>query len=380
MPHVPDAKLRRLTDEPLGVADADTTHVARCNRCRMRHQRIRSDAAYAKTLMSRPHPVPDVDSAWVEYMASREEPRTLHVDIQAPRRRAIGIPIPTVRAFVGGAVVVAAAVLAGTLGAVLSPLSSVPQQATIQSSSFNGIEDLVDIGGGDPGTLGGFKTSSGTVRLPFGRLTWSSVGNATRSSSLSAAKALTGIDVRTPSKRPAGVGGISKVFVQPEVTATIEFDSRAGSLSGTSLTVRAGPAVLVEYGGKITELGLPALATFTMVRPTVSSGSISSGSTSSGASTTAQLEAYVLSAHGVPSGLEQELRLFGDVTNVLPVEASTGSGANVTQVDIDGAAGILVTAPSVGASGAIWQSHGVLNAAFGLLDEQDLLNVAEQVG
>jgi hypothetical protein len=376
MYHLPDANLRRLIDEPLAVADANTNHVSRCNRCLGKHQQMRSDAAYAKTLMSRPHPVPDVDAAWGAYMAAREVPRTLHVDVQTPRRRTISIPMPSVRTFVAGAVVVTAATLASTLGAVLSPSSPVPQQATAQASGFNSIEDLVDISGGGTGTLGGFDTPSGSLRLPFGLLTWASVANASRASSLAAAEASTGINVRTPTNLPAGVAGISKVFVQPKVTATIDFDSRAGSLSGTSLNVTAGPAILVEYGGNISGLGLPPLGMFTMVRPTVSSGS----SIPSDTSTTAQLEAYVLSAHGVPSGLQQEIRLLGDVSTVLPVETSEGSGANVTQVDIDGAAGILVSAPSIGASGAIWQNNGVLNAAFGLLDGKDLLNVAQQVG
>jgi hypothetical protein len=375
MRHVSDARLRRLMDEPLAVTDSDTTHVARCNRCRGRHQQMSGDAAYAKRLMFRPHPLPDVDAAWAAYLAARDVPRAVQADIPG-RRRTVAIPIPSVGVSVAGTVVIAAAVLAGALGTVFSPSSPTPQRATTQLSGFNGIEDLVDVSGSGPGILGGFPSASGTLHLPFGLLTWSSAGHATQSSSLPAAEASTGIDIRTPANLPAGVGRISRVFVQPRVTANIEFDSSAGSLSGTSLTVTAGPAILIQYGGNISDLGLPPLATFTMVRPTVSSGP----STSSGVDTTAELEAYVLSAHGVPSGLEQEVRLLGDVSTILPVESPAGSGTNVSQVDIDGAAGVLVTAPSIGASGAIWQTHGELDAAFGLLDQKDLLSVAQQVG
>ena len=80
--------------------------------------------------------------------------------------------------------------------------------------------------------------------------------------------------------------------------------------------------------------GCPTLATFTMARPTVASS----------ASTSAQLEAYVLSAPGVPTGLDEEIRLMSDAGTVLPFQAPAGT--NASQVDVDGAAGILVTAPT----------------------------------
>jgi len=364
MRHVSDGKLRRLLDEPFAVADADTGHVARCERCRRRHQETKRNAAEATALLSRPHPVPDLEAAWSNFTTPAPAARSVHVPVRTPRRRVVTVTLPSARVVVASAVLIAAAT-AGTLVAVLSSSSPPPQQAS--PADFQAIEELAGVSGGS-GILGGFDTSSGVLQLPFGALHWSSSGPAHSVASLSAATAATELEVRTPANLPAGVGAITNILVQPRVTATIRFGTGAGALAGNSLTVSAGPAVLVEYGSGGAELGLPTLATFTMAFPTVSSG----------ASTAAQLEAYVLAAPSVPTGLAQEMRLLGDMGTVLPFQAPAGTDAS--QVDVDGAAAILVTAPTIGASGVIWVSHGLVHAAVGLLDGNDVLYVARQIG
>jgi hypothetical protein len=364
--HVPDGKLRRLVDEPLAIADADIGHVARCDRCRRRHHEIRRNAAEAASMLSRPHPMPDLDAAWRSFTTPAPTAAVrLRVSVEAPRRRVVTVTVPSARALVAAAVLITAAATAGTLAAVRSPSSSTPHEASV--ADFQAIEDLAGLGGG-AGTLGGFDTSSGEHQLPFGGLRWSSSGTAHSVPSLAAAAAATGLQVRSPLSLPTGVGAITNILVQPRVTATVRFGAAAGVLSGKSLRVSAGPAVVVEYGSVSNGLGLPTLATFTMDRPTVPST----------ASTTAHLEAYVLAAPGVPTGFLQELRLLADVGTVLPFPAPPGTNAN--QVDVDGAAGILVTAPTIGAAGVIWVGNGLVQAAVGLLDGNDVLHVARQLG
>ncbi|MGC9961797.1 MAG: hypothetical protein ABSE47_07835 [Acidimicrobiales bacterium] len=367
MQHVPDGKLRRLVDEPFAVADADAGHVARCDRCRSRHREIRQNAAEATVMLSRPHPVPDLEIAWSAFTAgtSQTAVRSSHVPARSPRRRAVTVTLPSLRAMVAAAVLVAVAATGGTLAAILSASSAPSRQAS--SANFQAIEELAGVSGGS-GSFLGFGTSAGSLKLPFGVLRWSSSGTAHSAASLAAAAESTGLQLRTPASLPAGVGTVTNILVQPRVTATIRFGTDAGTLAGKSLSVSAGPAVLVEYGGGGGELGLPTLATFTMERPTLSSN----------ASTPAQLEAYVLSAPGVPAGLDQELRLIGDAGTVLPFQAPSGTDAS--QVDVDGAAGILVTAPTIGAAGVIWVSHGLVHAIVGLLDGKDILHVAGQIG
>jgi len=367
--HVPEGKLRRLIDEPFAVADADANHVVGCERCRLLRQRIAEDAAAASALLARPQPLPDVDLAWRRLQGSGARParsRPARETMPTGRRwRLVGIPLPSAAVLVTVAVVVAGATTAAVLAAVRAPARA----TRTSSADIRAIADIVGINSGSA-VLGGFETSSGSLRLPFGLLQWSSAGSAHSVGSVAAAEQATGLNVSLPSALPGGVGAPIRIVVQPEVTATIRFGAAvAGMVAGTSLTVAAGPAVLVEYGGSIPGLGLPTLGTFTMERPVASSVK----------STPAQLEAFVLSRPGVPAGLAQEMRLLGDVATVLPVP--TPPGVNVTQVDVSGSPAILVTDSSLGASGVIWEDRGgIVHAAVGLLDQKDILDVANQLG
>lgn len=371
MRHAPEATLRRLVDEPFAVADSDADHVTNCVRCGLRREEIAQDAARAAALLSRPQSVPDLDVAWRRLQTSPTTPAPSELSPprpRAPRRwrwRLVVIPVPSTRVLATIAVVVAGAAGVTALTTVLAPAPAAPVPSS--SSGIQALADVVGIGGS--GVLGGFDTSSGSRSLPFGILHWSSAGSDRPVASIAAAEKATGLDVQVARVLPAGVGKPASILVQPKVTATIRFGSAAGALAGRSLTVTAGPAVLVEYGSSTAAIGLPTLATVAMERPAVSSTD----------SPTAQLEAYVLSRPGVPAGLAQEIRLLGDIGTVLPVP--TPPGANVTQVDVNGSPAILVTDTSVGASGVIWEDRGgVLQVAVGLLDRKDILDVANQLG
>lgn len=370
MRHVPEGKLRRLVDEPFAVADSDTAHVVRCDRCRARRERIAREATTAIALVSRPQPVPDIDGAWRRLQGSlADQAPSENVRLRRPVRRhwrLIGLPVPSTAVLAALAVVVAGAATATALTTVFAPTRVAPVK--VSSTDFQAIADVVGIGGS--GVLGGFGAPSGSLRLAFGVVRWTSSGSAYRAGSIAAAEKATHLDLRLPTALPAGVGPPTSILVQPQVSATISFSAAAGpSLDGTSLTVAAGPAVLVEYGSSTASLGLPTLATFAIERPTADST----------AATSAQLEAFVLSRPGLPAGLAQEIRLIGDLGTTLPLP--TPSGADVTQVDVAGLPGILVTDGSGAASGVIWADRGgVVRAALGLLDQEDLLDVANQLG
>ena len=369
MRHVPDGTLRRLIDEPLAVADDDTGHLANCERCTRRGELIASDASAVAAFISRPQAVPDIDMAWIRLRnpgTSSSSPRGLQ-RVHARRSwRFVGLPVPSTAVLAACAVVVAAAGAAGVLTTISAPSHPAPTQAV--STDFQAIEDAAGLQGS--GVIGGFATPSGSLRLPFGVVDWTSVGHAHNVASIAAANAATGMDLSLPATVPAGVGSLQSVVVQPQVTARFTFSSTAGpALAGTSLEVTAGPAVLVEYGSSLGSLGIPSLATFAVRRPEASSV----------AATAVQLEAFLLSRPGLPAGLAQEIRLLGDLGTSLPVP--TSSGANLTQVDVGGAPGVLVTEGSGAASGVIWEDRaGVVHAALGLLDQEDILNVANQLG
>jgi hypothetical protein len=282
------------------------------------------------------------------------------------RWRLVVIPVPSAAVIATIAVVVAGAGTAALLTTVLAPGRTAP--VTPPSVGIQALTDVAGLGGGS-GVLGGFATASGSLKLPFGELRWTSSGPAHPVSSIAAAEKASGLDLRTPKALPAGVGGLASIEVQPEVTASISFGAAAATLAGRSLNITAGPAVLMEYGGATAAIGIPTLTTFVMGRPAVFSAD----------STVSQLEAYVLSRPGLPAGLAQEIRLLGDIGTVIPLPSQ--QGANVTQVDVDGSPGALVTDASIGVSGVIWDdSDGVVHAAVGLLDQTDIISVADQLG
>src|SRR4051812_13781563 len=63
MRHPTEGILRRLVDDPAGVADADRTHVAGCATCLAGLAAVREDAARIGAALEAAHSV-DVDAAW----------------------------------------------------------------------------------------------------------------------------------------------------------------------------------------------------------------------------------------------------------------------------------------------------------------------------
>jgi hypothetical protein len=376
--HVPEGTLRRLVDEPLAVADAEAAHASSCGRCVARRERIAGDAQCARTLLGRPQPAPDVDAGWTRLRAATAASpvaarrRRRHAPTRR-RRRLLPALVSSPVALGSAAVLLVGAAAGATLSAVLTPGSPAPAPTAASTVDFQAVADVAGVAGGN-GVLGGLQTASGTRRLPFGVLHWSSSRAAYDVASLAAAERATGLTLRSLADPPAGVGAPTGIIVQPRVTATIELDAAAGTgLAGTALTVTAGPAVLVEYGGPAggTGLGIPTLATFVMPRPTASS--------STATPTADELEAYVISQPGLPGGIVQEIRLVGNLAEVLPLKAI--AGANVSEVEVDGSPAIAVGDGAGIASGVIWVDHGgFVHAALGLLDQEDVLDVAKQLG
>jgi hypothetical protein len=164
------------------------------------------------------------------------------------------------------------------------------------------------------------------------------------------------------------VGALQQVTGQPRVTATVTFNHAAGGLAGSSVTVDGGPAVLAEYGSTAAT-GVPSLGVATIRRPTAQS---------TGASLS-QIEAFLLGQPGVPSGLAEEVRLLGDLRTIFPVPVP--DGASVRSVRIGGSPGVLLADSSHAAAGVVWEDgHGMVHVVAGILDPQDVLNVAQHLG
>jgi hypothetical protein len=407
MRHLASPVLRRMVDEPFAVPDTARSHLAGCGRCQENRALAADDAARASELLF-PETLTigarDIDQAWAAFRehtpaasgsvasdtaVSGTAVSDTGLDGPAPGQSALGRPAGTRRpgsarrgrptrrpvrvlrlslgtgtAAVAGVLVLGAAA-AATLTTVFAPTKVAPVPVT--SHDLNAVLSAMDLHATQltPG-----PTANGTRRLPFGTLSWTSAGPARPVTSLAQAQAATGLASPGPQTRPAGVGSPSEIQVQPKVTVTFHFNGSAGAVSGSTLVVTGGPAILVQYGGQGGS-GHHQLGTMMAVsirRPVA---------TATGA-TLAQLENFLLSRPGVPAGLAQELRLLGSLRTVLPVPVP--AGVDTQRLTIGGAPAVLIADPSGAASGVIWESpDGIVHGVAGLLDRQDVLNAARAV-
>jgi hypothetical protein len=360
--------LRRLDDEPLAVPDRVSEHLGGCDRCSARHAEIASDTERAAQLFSAPQVVPDMDLAWARIRRELER----RSDQPAPRPSARVVArrarFPRVSLRAGLAIGAVGILLAGTAAAaslttIFAPTHVAP--VSLSPKDLRAVAALTGLDGSRP--LGGFTAPNGSTALRFGTVRWSSTP-ARSVGSLARAATLAGFPVPLPAHLPAGVGAVQQYTVQPRLRAVVTFNSRAAGLAGTSVTVDAGPAVVAEYGGAGGS-GVPTLAVAAMRRPTAQS---------SGASIS-QIKAFLLAQPGIPPELAQEIRLLGNLSTTLPVPVP--AGATVHSVRVNGSPGVLVTDGSNVAAGVVWEDgRGLLHAVVGIVDSQDVLNVAEQLG
>jgi hypothetical protein len=369
--HVPDGLLRRLDDEPLAVPDRVTEHLAGCERCSSRRDQIARDTEHVARLFAAPQLVPDIDVAWARVRSE------LHPDPHPgiPQRRwptpdvgrARRLPRVSLRtglAIGATGIVIAGTAAAATVTTIFAPTHVVP--VTLSQGDVRAISALAGLDSGQ--SLGGFAGPNGSTTVRFGTIKWFSAGPAHPVSSPGEAAAEAGLAVPLPAHLPAGVGAARDFTVQPRVTATITFNAGAAGLAGSSVAVAGGPAVLAEYGGAAGS-GVPTLGVATMRRPTA----VSTGASLS------QIEAFLLGQPGVPPGLAEEVRLLGDLRTIFPVPVP--QGASVRSVRVAGWPGVLLADSSNAAAGVVWEDgRGLLHVVAGILDPQDVLNVAQQLG
>lgn len=389
--HTTDGRLRRLVDEPFAVADAVTAHVDECPRCTARGEHVAADAATAHRILSTPRLVPDVDRGWARLQAALDTTEASGARAAASTGRrtwpvGVGRRFPAlagrslrVAVAVGAVVVVlAGGAAAATVTGVFAPTHVAP--VPVSSGDLQAMATLMDFAGNGFGA--GFPTPSGSGNLPFGTLRWSTTGTPQQYSSPGRAEAATGLRLALPAHLPAGVGQVEQYVAQAQVSATVTFNSTAGELAGHSATIEVGPAIVAMYGSAgasspragSAQAGsprsdVPVLVVGTMARPTATTSGV----------TLAQVESFLLSRPGVPPALAEEIRLLGNISDVLPVP--TPAGLNSSSVKIGQWPGVAVSDPSGAVSGVIYEDgDAVIHAAGGLLNRQEILNVAQQLG
>ena len=379
MRHVSEGTLRRLIDEPLAIPDQLADHVMTCTRCQSVRERIAVDASIAHASIARPQLMPDVDAAWADLVRRAGVDRS---SPPAPRRahQVLGRTVSTGVAVAAVGTLAAGAVAAATLTTVFAPDQVAPGPNLSLSSIQTFAEDL---------GLSGLVSRSSSSVSRNGRVTTTPAAPSTRDwrdgtigplvvggeehvASLQQAETETGLSLHVPAALPSGVSGPPTFAVEKQVREEVTFDSRAGSLAGSTLTVSFGPVVVAAYGGGL-GLGhvsdVPSFAVVAMERPSA---------TSNGA-TTSELESFLLAQPGIPSDLARQIRLLGNLQTTLPVPVPPGATESSTTVAGDQA--VEVALPSAGVSAVVWEdSGGVIHTVGGFVNENDALGVARQLG
>ena len=373
MSHVPVPVLRRMQDEPLAVPDADRRHLAGCARCQAARRAAEADASFAAGLLPPPPAELDTSAEWQKLVArlrapapvpagSRRTARPGRDAARAPRRlpRRLAASLSTGTVITAGMLLVGAAA-AATLTTVYAPTHVAPLR--VSGSDLSALQSVTSLGQELTGGLPGRSRES----LPYGQLTWHTAGQAHKVASVAEASAQTGLTGLIPARLPQGIGTVRAISVQPQVTGTLKFSANAGhGVGGSTLTVRGGPGVMVEFGGQPGQPAPGTLVVATIRRPVA---------TSTGA-TADQLEDFLLDQPGVPPLLAQEIRAIGQSALPVPVP----SGMTEEHVTIGGSPGVLLHGPAGAATGVVWESgDGVVHAVAGLVTSADILNVAGQL-
>ena len=357
MRHPSEGVLRRLVDEPAGVADADRAHVAGCAMCLSGVDRARTDAMATGAALTAPQiDRPAVDAAWnrlttaataVGRGSAAASPRAGRVRsaLRSPLAAAVGVVV----------------VLAGAGAAAAAdwlPIFHTEQVAVVpvDTGQLNQLPDL---------------SAYGDVQV---------TGNSAPATVADAATAhdRTGLDVPRVTDLPRGVTGDPTYEVGDQVSVTFTFsaakaaqaDAATGQalppvpagLDGSKVRLQAGPGVAEVWSQPS---GVPTLVVGRLVAPTADSSGVPFDT----------VRDYLLSLPGLPDSLAAQLRAFPADASTLPLpvpaDLVTSSSAQV------GRAPATVLASRDGTMAAVvWVDKGVLTGVGGPLGTDEVLAVA----
>ncbi|GAA4471405.1 hypothetical protein [Phytohabitans houttuyneae] len=354
MRHPTDGTLRRLLDEPAGVADADRAHVAACPVCRSGLAAIREDAVAVGAALD-VEVAPDVDAAWQRLSRAAAVEGRRGAATAPGRRWRAALRSPLV------AVVGAVTLLAGASTAAAAnwlPFFHAEQIAPVSAPTA----DL--------------------VKLPelddFGELAITEEIRIRTVGSAAAAQEATGLGVPRVAELPRGVTGQPTYHVLGRVSATFtfsvdkarRFSEAAGEklpppppgLDGSQFRLNAGPGLALAWSeGR----PVPAMFVGRAVAPTAYSSGIPFETARD----------YLLSLPVLPDNVAAQLRGFSGDGTTLPLfmaaENMTSSPA-----DVGGLPATVLASRDGTVAGVVWVDDGVVTAVAGSLSADEVLSVA----
>jgi hypothetical protein len=357
MRHPSDGTLRRLVDEPAGVAEADRDHVAGCPVCLSGLAAAQQDAAAADAALGAEFTA-DVDAGWRRLSRA--------VAVEGPRRAAAATPGPARRwrSVLRSPVVVGFAVVA-----ILAGASAAAAGDWLQVFRTEQIAPVA-------------APEADLVKLPdlsdFGQLEVTTEVEMRAVADAAAAEKATGLSVPRVSEPPRGVTGEPRYHVGGRASAVFTYSAEKAAqtaaaagqtlpppppgLDGSRFRLAAGPgfAAVWSQGRPV-----PALVVARAVAPTAYSSGVPFETARD----------YLLSLPVLPENVASQLRSFsGDGTTLplfMPVEKLTSSAADVNGIP----ATVLASRDGVMAA-VVWVDDGVVTAVAGSSSADEMLAAA----
>jgi hypothetical protein len=355
MRHPTDGTLRRLLDEPAGVADANREHVADCSLCLSGLAAARDDAAVVGAALD-VELATDVDAAWRRLssaLAAEGRPRAAAAT--PGRRWRAALRSPRV------AVVAVVALLAGAGAAAAADWLQIFRAEQIAPIRI---------------------TQADLIKLPdlssYGELDLIKVPEVREVDDAAAAAARTGLSIPQVSELPRGVTGAPTFQVGGQVVGVFTFSAEQAAavaadsgetfpppppgLDGSRFRLAAGPGLAMVWSEA---RGVPAMVVARAVAPTADSSGIPFETARD----------YLLTLPSLPEDVASQLRRFSGDGRTLPLPVPAGELTS-SEADVGGARATVLTSRDGTMAGVVWVRDGIVNAVAGSLSDDEVLSVA----
>jgi len=356
MRHPTDGTLRRLVDEPAGVADADREHVANCPQCLAGLAAAQQDAARVAAALHHEVTGLEVDAAWQRLSRATTAGRPQQMTPARTRRWRTALRSPVL------AVVAALALVTGATAAAANNWLQIFHTERIA-----------------PVTLPEVDLASLPELSSFGELEVTGDPKVHRVADAATAQRETGLAVpQVGGAVPQGVTGEPAYLVGGQASAvftfsaakTAEFVKAAGGtmptppagLDGNQFRMTAGPGVAVVWAQ---DRPVPAMIIARAKAPTVYSSGVSF----------ATARDYLLSLPGMPASVASQLRTFTADGTTLPVPVPADQMTS-SAADVGGVPATVISSRDGIMAGVVWVDGGVVTAVAGSLSADEVLSVA----
>ena len=357
MRHPERGVLRRLLDEPAGVADADRAHVATCPQClgglAAVRERVRPlDAGTSWAADAQAGAAQDLPPAASAGAAGRTAPRSGAGRARAALRRPAVAGLAVAVLVSGGAAAAAADWMPIFRAEQVAPVSlSTADLVALPDLSAYG--DVVVTGDVDVHPVPDAAAATGETDLAVPRVT----------------------------SLPRGVSGEPVYRVAGEVGATFTFSAeraaRAASEAGTALPpapagldrsqvrIAAGPGLVAVWPQGA---GVPGLVVGRAVAPTAFSTGVP----------VETVRDYLLTLPGLPDDVAAQLRSFSADGSTLPLPVP-GDRVTASSAEVGGRPATVLETRDRTMAAVVWVEDGVVTAVAGPLDRDEVLSVARDL-